>query len=125
MGQACYRSFRRPHSPTKKESFCGASWRRLRQDRSQRSPQGRPPEVVAFAVLALRGHRGARCRCGACRGIGLLRFDEFSEHTSEVRERRIREDRKRLEAWILLKSLLLPLDDRLVFHEPLDEAVKQ
>src|SRR6185437_13881887 len=43
----------------------------------------------------------------------------------EVRKRRIRQNGEHLKARILLQSLLLTLDDRLVLHEPLDETVQQ
>src|SRR5437016_11915596 len=86
-------------------------------------PATRSPRVNA-GLLRERG--GARSsRRGACVGLGLLGLDELFQHASEVRERRVSQNRERPKARILLEGLLLALDDRLVLHEPFDEAVQE
>src|SRR6185312_5332770 len=63
--------------------------------------------------------------CGRVCGGGPFRLDELGQHTTEVYERPIRQDREHLEFRILIERLLLPLDDRLVLHEALYEAVEE
>src|SRR5207248_1499582 len=97
----------------------------LRSSLSARRALGfwRPLQIPSRAD---RGRTGARSsRRGARVGLGLLGFDELFQHASEVRERRVRQNRKRPKVRILLEGLLLVLDDRLVLHEPFDQAVQE
>src|SRR5689334_18246085 len=52
-------------------------------------------------------------------------IDSFAENPAEVRQGRIRDDGVHPEIRIGVERLLLPLDDELVFHEPLDHAVAE
>src|SRR5690242_12177956 len=63
---------------------------------------------------------GGRGRCG-----GPFCVDELAQHPAEVHQRAVRQDGEHLEFRIVLERFLLSLNDRLVLHEALDEAVEQ
>src|SRR4029077_5011513 len=95
------------------------------QLRRNEEPGARGPSVRFASVLRLRGCRRARSRCHGRGWLGPLGLDQLAEDTPEVREGRIRQNRERLEAGVLIKGFLLALDDRLVLHEALDQALQE